>query len=263
MGNIEDSGLSLFLETAATHRILGAYEEVALAREWQAGNDSARQKLITHNIRLVISIARGYTGRGLPLEDLIQSGILGLDRATRKFDPDKGFKFSTYASWWIRQSIQRAVAADGKTIRVPNQVATRRMQIDSVLRDNPTASYAEIAEKLECTPAQVVRAMRTAEVVASLDGDREQADDTPSLFDKLPNTSADDPAELVLENSSYVGDGLDELSPLQRRVIELRYGFDGDEELSLGDIAMFLDIPISLVRTAQREALSYLKEILE
>lgn len=258
----QDSGLSLFLENAATHRILTAYEEVKLARAWRTGSDAARQKLILHNIRLVISIARAYTGRGLPLEDLIQSGIIGLDRAARKFDPDRGFKFSTYASWWIRQAIQRAVAADGKTIRVPNQVATRRLQIDSVLRDNPEATYADIAKKLECTPAQVIRAMRAAEVVTSLDGDRESPDDAPSLFDKLPDMLAEDPAENLQESVARVDDALEELTPLQRRVTELRFGFGNYDEMSLIEIAEFLEIPILLVRAAQREATAKLKEIL-
>ena len=256
-----ESGLTLFLEKAATHPILSAYEEVKLAREWLAGNDSARQKLILHNIRLVISVARSYTGRGLPLEDLIQSGVIGLDRAARKFDPNKGFKFSTYASWWIRQAIQRAVAADGKTIRVPNQVATRRLQIDTVLRGNPNATYAEVAEKLECTPAQVIRAMRAAEVVTSLDGGSD-SEDTPSMFDKLPDFLAEDPAEILQEGSYLVTDALDELSPLQRRVMELRFGFGDQDEMSLTEIAEFLEIPITLIRNAQREATAHLREIL-
>jgi len=165
-----EEGLTAFLDAAASHRILTAFEEVQLARRWVRENDDdARKTLLLHNIRLVVSIARGFTGRGLPFEDLIQAGTIGLDRATRKFDPERGYKFSTYASWWIRQAVQRAVAADGKTIRVPNQVATRRLQIDAVLRENPDATYADLTAALKCTPAQVIRALRTVEVVTSLD----------------------------------------------------------------------------------------------
>lgn len=259
MASEHDAGLTAFLDAAASHRILSAYEEVNLAQRWQEdGDDNARQKLILHNIRLVVSIVRGFTGRGLPLEDLIQAGIIGLDRATRKFDPDRGYKLSTYASWWIRQAVQREVAAHGKTIRVPNQVATRRLQIDAVLRENPDATYIELAERLECTPAQVIRAMRTAEVVASLNSD--SSDDEQSLFDKLPDVAADDPAEIVDSPNSALHEGLDALTPLQRRVIELRFGLNDNDEMSVQEIAEYLELSSTTVQTAQREALAVLRE---
>lgn len=253
----EDEGLTRFLESAASHRILSQREEQELARKAQRGDEEARKTLLLHNIRLVVAIARTFMNRGLPLEDLIQAGVIGLDRATRKFDPGKGFKLSTYASWWIRQAIQRTVAAHGKTIRVPNQVATRRLQIDAVLRENPSATYSDLAEKLECTTAQVIRAMRTAEVVASLD--TEQSDDMQTLFDKIPNTNADDPAELVRETRGDVTAALESLTPLQRRVVTLRFGFDGEEEMTIQQVAEFLEVPLSVVQTAQRESFTFLR----
>lgn len=257
----QDPGLAAFLDTAASHRILSHAEEIKYSRAWlKDGDDKARQALILHNIRLVISIARNFTGRGLPLEDLIQSGVIGLDRAVRKFDPEKGFKFSTYASWWIRQSIQRAVAADGKTIRIPNQVATRRLQIDAILREDPSVTYSELAEKLECTPAQVLRAMRTAEVAISLDG--ASSNDAPSLLDKLPDSSADDPAEIFQNDTSYIYDALDTLPPFQRRVVELKYGIGTDIENTPNEIAAQLDVQVGIVQTALREALLALKSVL-
>lgn len=257
----EDGGLTAFLDTAASHRILSAYEEIDLSRRWREdGDDDARQKLILHNIRLVVSIVRSFTGRGLPLEDLIQAGVIGLDRAVRKFDPDKGFKLSTYASWWIRQAVQREVAAHGKTIRVPNQVATRRLQIDAVLRENPDASYAELAIALKCTPAQVLRALRTAEVVASLDTGGTEDDQT--LFERLPDPAAENYDDESNERDTDVQAALDLLSPLQRRVIELRFGFSGDDEMTSSEIATYLNITTAAVQTAQREALASLRKIL-
>lgn len=256
--SIEDEGLGRFLKTAASHRLLTTYEEVELARKWRRyGDNEARHKLYTHNIRLVISVARNFTGRGLELGDLIQAGTVGLDRATRKFDPERGFKFSTYATWWIRQAIQRDVAANGKTIRVPNHVSTRKLQIDSALRDNPDLTYEELAVLLECTEAQIRQALRAAEVVSSLD--RELSEETQTLMDTLPDPYSDDPADVAEGSVLGVADALEDLSPLQRKVIELRFGFNGESELTLREISEKLRVPLPTIQATQREALAFLR----
>lgn len=255
----EDEGLSYFLRTAANHRILGQVEEAALARKWKhEGDDNARHQLYVHNIRLVISIARNFINRGLPLEDLIQEGCVGLDRATRKFDPDKGFKFSTYASWWVRQATQRAVAAKGRTIRVPNQVSTRRLQIDSLRRENPDLTDADLAEALGCTVPQVKQAIRAAEVVASLD--REFSSETQTLFDTLEDPNADDPAEVAESDPLGVTAALDALSPDAREIVELRFGIGREHELTPQEVADVLNVPVKTVQETLRQSLSVLRE---
>lgn len=261
MSNYEqDEGLTQFLDAAAGHRLLSAYEEQTLARRWLKGDNEARHTLLLHNLRLVVSIARNYTGRGMPLSDLIQAGIIGLDRATRKFDPEKGYKFSTYATWWIRQSIQRSISSEGKTIRVPNQVSTRRLQIDSFLQENPEASYEEMADALECTPAQISRAYKTAEVVASLD--HEYTDSSQSLSDTLPDLLADDPFELIQSETEFITEAMKSLSDVQRRVIELRFGMGTEGELTLAEVAEFLEMPLAAAQTVQREAFALLRQTL-
>jgi RNA polymerase sigma factor (sigma-70 family) len=258
-GYESNEGLTRFLDLTAGHRILKAHEEVELAKRWQAGDNSARHELVMHNIRLIVSIARNFTGRGLEFSDLIDAGYIGLDRASRKFDPDRGFKFSTYASWWIRQAIQRAVSAEGKTIRVPNQVSTRRLQIDSYLKENPGAGNEELAEKLECTVPQILRARAVAEVVASLD--QEHASDAQfALIDTFADPTAVDPYETVTEDSYFVHDALTKLTDLEREVVVLRYGIGGAREHTLQEIAVRLEISLKEVQLTQKEAFAKLRD---
>jgi len=253
-----DEGLTRFLDQVAGHRLLSAYEEQELARRWHEGDDGARHTLLMHNMRLVVSIARNFTGRGLPFGDLIQAGIVGLDRATRKFDPGRGYKFSTYASWWIRQAIQRSVSSEGKTIRVPNQVSTRRLRIESLLRDDPDLSTEELAQRLECTVLQVIQALKAAEVVSSLDRDQFTTEQT--LFDMLADPHAEDPFDNISEDFRHVAQALEKLTDLQRHVLELRYGIGTGEELTIQEVADFLDLPLAQVQAAQREGFARLRE---
>lgn len=257
---MSEMGLTRFLEKAASHRILSAAEEVRLARAWQGRQDeSAREKLYLHNIRLVVSIARNFVNRGQDLEDLIQAGCVGLDTATRKFDPEKGYKFSTYASWWIRQAVQRSVAANGRTIRVPSQVSTRRLQIDALLREEPGLTYYELAERLKCTPAQVSRAMRTAEVVTSLD--YESGSSTQTLLDTLPDADADDPADLVSEEYPELRAALETLPhETYRQAVRLRYGFGDGVERTVAEVAEEMGVTTSWVTLALRESHAHLRQ---
>lgn len=257
----EDAGLTRFLKEAASHPILSQEEEQRLARRWKYHQDeAARHKLMLHNVRLVVSVAKGFTNRGLPLADLIQAGMIGLDKATRKFDPDRGFKASTYITWWLRQACQRAVAAEGRTIRVPNQVSTRRLQIDSLLQEDPSLTYDELAVKLECTPAQVARAYKTAEVVASLD--HEFVDGAQPLTETLQNDDADDPYELIDETNPEISEALEKLDDLQRTVVMMKFGFIDEVERTPQEIADYLDMSVASVQALQRDALSKLRESL-
>lgn len=255
-----NEGFTRFLDVAANHRLLTAQEEVTLARKWRnEGDNEARHVLFMHNVRLVVSIARHFLNRGLPFEDLVQAGLVGLDRATRKFDPEKGYKASTYASWWIRQAVQRAVASESKTIRVPNQVSTRRLQVDAYLRDNPEATLEQVALKLQCTVPQVIRAQEIAEVVSSLDQEY-KSDDMFSLGDTLPDTYASDPYDVVTNSEHVVGDALEHLTLLERDVVTLRYGIGNVREHTLQEIAVLLELPLKEIQVVQRDAFAKLRD---
>lgn len=256
-----NEGLTRFLEQTASHRLLKASEEQELSRRWHDGDDSARHELLMHNMRLVVSIARNFTGRGLEFGDLIQAGVIGLDRATRKFNPTLGYKFSTYASWWIRQAIQRAVSSDGKTIRVPNQVSTRKLQIESALKDNPDLTLEELAVRLECTVPQLVRAMEVAEVVTSLDTDYQSTTDS-SLMDTLADPLAEDPFDAVQDNTEHVKEALTNLNEIERQVVILKFGLENNREHTLQEISELLDLPLKVVQAAQREGFAILREIM-
>lgn len=254
--------LQQFLNQAASHRLLTAAEERALARRWREGDEDARLELIKCNMRLVISIARRHQHRGVELLDLIQDGYLGLDRASRKFDPDRGFKFSTYATWWIRQAIQRGIAANRFTIRVPAQAVEHRAKARDALRRDPEASVHDVATSLELTPAQVQRALDSAEVVVSLDRELFISDGhSQSLLDTLPDPHADDPSE-VSADGTLVREELAKLPDLQRQVLELRFGFDGAPARSLAEVADALELPQHVVQSAQRQALTRLREVM-
>jgi RNA polymerase sigma factor (sigma-70 family) len=192
----DDTGLQHFLNQAANHRLLTAQEERDLARRAAAGDDSAREKLILSNIRLVVSIARHYRNRGLPYSDVIQEGVLGLDRAARKFDPERGYRFSTYATLWIKQAIQRGLSGASTTIRLPPLVADRRLKARAKLLEDPDLGVDDIAEMLEVTPAHIAGALGAAEVVTSLDRiEWTSPDSDRTLLDTLADPFSPDPED--------------------------------------------------------------------
>jgi RNA polymerase primary sigma factor len=257
-----DDGFREFLDRAANHKLLTHQEELALIARWQAGDDSARHQLIESNLRLVVSIARRFRGKGLPLADLVQEGCIGLDRAVRKFDPKKGYRFSTYASWWVRQAIQRAIAAGGSSIRVPPQVVNRRAGVNAALREEATLTVADLALKLGASEDQVQQAMDAAEVVTSLDRTISFSDsDGLTLLDQTADLFADNPSDLLPADVTLVRAAVGNLPQLQRQVIELRFGFGGEHPLTLSEIADRLNVTPQVVQSTQRAALVALREV--
>lgn len=259
----QDEAQARFLNRAANHRLLTAREEVALSRRALKGDEGARHELINCNIRLVVSISRYYRNRGVPMEDVIQEGMLGLDRASRKFDPERGFRFSTYATLWIRQSIQRGLSGGGASmIRLPPQVADDRAKARSALVKEPGLTVQELADLLKVDLQRIDRALAAAEVVTSLDREVSVDDEAGhTLMDTLTDPYADDPQELTMDAAS-LREALLLLPKPQRRILELRFGFGDKPPLSLQDVAASLKLTTAAVQSGHREALRRLRELL-
>ena len=263
-GSDADS-LGLFLRDLDHHPLPDHDAQTELAKRVAAGDDEARREMVAANLRLVVHWARRYQDRGVDLPDLIQEGTFGLMRAVDKFDWERGFRFSTYATWWIRQALQRAVQQHGRTIRLPMEVAERNQQVDAAMwelthqfqrpptdeeMDNATNTTAEVRDDL----SQVAR------VVASLDQPA-TTDSTATLGD-LVSTDLNDfedevAAELTLD---LVRKAVDRLTELQRQVIRHRFGFDGADPASLQTTAERLGIGVRKVRQAEAEALEVLAD---
>ncbi len=260
--------LTLFMNEIGRHRLLTAPEEVELAKRIERGDLKAKERMINSNLRLVVSIAKRYQGHGLPLGDLIQEGIIGLNRAVEKFDWRRGFKFSTYATWWIRQACQRAISNQSRTIRVPAHVHERRVKLSRVGRQleaerGREATHEELAEATGFDLQHVEEALGAVEASVSLnqtvgdDGDGE-------LGDLFADPSAADPAEEAGETlrRQAVREALQTLPELERRIVELRFGFDG-EQRSLEEIARELRISRERVRQVERNVFTQLEKELE
>jgi RNA polymerase primary sigma factor len=265
--NASDS-MNLFLTEIGRHSLLTAADEVALAKRVERGDKEAKERMINANLRLVVSIAKRYQGHGVPLGDLIQDGVIGLNRAVEKFDWRRGYKFSTYATWWIRQAVQRAVANQARTIRVPVHVHERRQKLGRAsqklqltLGREPTPD--ELAEATGLSQEHVAEALAVADASVSLnqeigsDGDGELAD----LF---ADSGAPDPAEEASHalRDEGVRAAVAELSEREQRVVELRYGLADGEVWSLEAIARELGLTRERVRQIERGALAKLGDAL-
>jgi RNA polymerase nonessential primary-like sigma factor len=258
----------LYLNEVGQHALLSPEEELRLARQVREGDFAARQTMIERNLRLVVSIARHYTHRGLALPDLIEEGNLGLIHALTKFDPERGFRFSTYATWWIRQAVERAVLNQSRTIRVPAHIARELNVVLRALRhldthmpvDGREATLEDVAHLLDKPVAEIERLLRLQEHVLSLDAplDRESG---ATLADGLADDESRAP-ELMLhvaEIESAVGGWLSELTPRQRLVIERRYGLNGQDVATLDTLAGEMGVTRERVRQIQGEALEKLR----
>ena len=258
--------LQLFLNEAGRYALLTAAQEVELAKAIERGDKQAKDLLVNSNLRLVVSIAKRYQGHGLTLLDLIQEGIIGLIRAAEKFDWRKGFKFSTYATWWIRQAVQRGVANKARTIRIPVHIVEREQRIaraerelTATLERAPTED--ELAEKSKLPVKQVREVRSAARAVASLD--RPMGEDGSASFGDLFASDEQGPAEQVevdlTEQALHAA--VSELCEREQQIITLRYGLGGEAEpKSLEEIGRILGITRERVRQLESVALRRLAE---
>ena len=259
----------LYLGEIGFSPLLSAEEEVHFARLALKGDQKARQRMIESNLRLVVKIARRYINRGLPLLDLIEEGNLGLIRAVEKFDPERGFRFSTYATWWIRQTIERAIMNQTRTIRLPIHVVKElnvylraARELTQSLDHDP--SPEEIAELVDKPIEEVKRMLGLNERVASVDTPIGK-DADKSLLDTLADEANADPADLLLDNNlrQNLDHWLLELPDKQREVLARRFGLHGFEKATLEEVGREIGLTRERVRQIQVEALRTLREILE
>jgi RNA polymerase primary sigma factor len=255
--------LQLFLADVGKHKLLTAADEVTLAKRIERGDPVAKRHMIESNLRLVVSIAKGYRGLGVPFLDLIQEGTLGLNRAVEKFDWRRGFKFSTYATWWIRQSVQRAVANHARTIRVPVHVVERQQKLSRAARRlevelGREATKEELAEATGLPIQHVDEALGAASASVSLN-QTVGADDEGELGDLFADREAPDPFDEAEESLRRQGvrKALDALPERERRILELRFGFEG-EPWTLEAIGHELDLTRERVRQLEGQALARL-----
>ncbi len=259
--------LRLYLSAIGRVPLLSAEEEVCLAKRIERGDVSAKQHMVEANLRLVVSIAKGYVGRGLTFLDLIQEGSLGLIRAVEKFDYRKGYKFSTYATWWIRQAVTRAIADKGRTIRIPVHMVerlnktlhTERALIQRLGRE-PT--HAEIAHELKCSAREVNELMRMAQQPISLEKPVGEEDDS-ALADFVVDDAAESPFEIASEalRRECIARMLAALPRREREVIEMRYGISGGRQRTLEEVGRAFNITRERVRQIESRTLKKLQSL--
>jgi RNA polymerase primary sigma factor len=261
--------LQLFLKDIGKVDLLTAAQEVELAKRIERGDHGAKQQMVEANLRLVVSIAKKYRNQGLPFLDLIQEGTIGLVRAAEKFDYRKGFKFSTYATWWIRQAVARALADKGRTIRMPvhvveklNRIGRSERKLRAELGREPVAS--EIAADLDLLVEEVVQIRRSAQTPVSLSkpvGDEEESefghfltDDTEPLPDEAVDTT------LRTETLTKI---LSSLAPRERLVLELRYGLNGERPRTLDEVGRAFNVTRERIRQIENQTLKKLRALAE
>jgi RNA polymerase primary sigma factor len=264
---ISTDALQLFLKDIGRVPLLTAAQEVELAKRIERGDHAAKQKMVESNLRLVVSIAKNYRNQGLPFLDLIQEGTIGLVRAAEKFDYRKGFKFSTYATWWIRQAVARAIADKGRTIRMPvhvveklNRILRSERKLRAERGREPTTE--EIARDLDMTSDEVEQIRRSAQVPVSLEkpvGDDDEsefghflADDSTPLPDELAETTLQREALRTI---------LGALSERERRVLELRYGLDGQQPRTLDEVGRAFNVTRERIRQIEHQGLKKLRAL--
>ena len=265
----EADATRLYLSEIGASPLLSAEEEVHYARMAQRGEEAGRKRMIESNLRLVVKIARRYMNRGLALLDLIEEGNLGLIRAVEKFDPERGFRFSTYATWWIRQTIERAIMNQTRTIRLPIHVvkemnvylrAARKLTQELAHEPSPE----DVARMLDKPIDNVKRMMGLNERVTSIDTPLGRDSDA-TVVDSIRDEGQNDPAGLLQNDDvkSHIDGWLDQLNDKQREVVERRFGLHGYEISTLEEVGNEIGVTRERVRQIQIEALRRLREVLE
>ncbi len=262
-------GLHLFLREIGRVRLLTAPEEVGLAKRIEHGDLDAKRKMVESNLRLVVSIAKNYRNQGLPFLDLIQEGTIGLVRAVEKFDYRKGFKFSTYATWWIRQAIARALADKARTIRIPVHIFERLNTIRRAERSLVTAlgrepTVEEIAEVTGIDPDAVDAIKRSAQAPISLEkpvGDEEQSEFGHLIADEHAESPYERAVEILANEALSVA--LENLSYRERRVLEMRYGLGGEHPCTLDEVGRTFNVTRERIRQIESQSLKKLQNVPE
>ncbi|MEA2353376.1 MAG: polymerase primary sigma factor [Thermoleophilaceae bacterium] len=263
--DVTTDSLQLFFNAARKYPLLTAAEEVDLAQRIEKGDVDAKDRMINSNLRLVVSVARKYQGHGLTLGDLVQEGMLGLIRATEKFDWRRGFKFSTYATLWIRQAIQRGLENSSRTIRLPVHIAQRERKINRTERELATKlgrepTEQELADAVELPVDQVIEIRKAARPLTSLD--QPVGDDGETAFGDLLASNAPNPEDEVVSDAgtSAVQEAVNRLPERERDVVELRFGLGGREPTPLRETGRKLGISAERVRQIEEDALGRLAE---
>ncbi|MBV9818763.1 MAG: sigma-70 family RNA polymerase sigma factor [Solirubrobacterales bacterium] len=258
-----ENSLDLFLRAARQHPLLTAGEEIELAKRIERGDLEAKERMINSNLRLVVSQARRYQGHGLPMEDLVQEGMLGLIRAVEKFDWRRGFKFSTYGTLWIRQALQRGLQNHGRTIRLPVHVAQRQTKVRKVESDLSTKlgrepTDEEIAAEAKIDVEEVAELRELTRGLTSLD--QPVGEDGETAFGDLLASDRPEPEEEVeeTERQELISGAVSELPEAERSVIRLRFGLAGQEPLNLRQTGVELGIPLSKARELEQQGLTRL-----
>jgi RNA polymerase primary sigma factor len=264
---VSTDALQLFLKDIGKVDLLTPAREVELAKRIERGNHGAKQEMVEANLRLVVSIAKKYRNQGLPFLDLIQEGTIGLVRAAEKFDYRKGFKFSTYATWWIRQAIARAPADKARTIRMPvhiveklNKIVQSERKLRAELGREPTS--AEVGRDLDLTGDEVEQIRRSAQTPVSLEkplGDEDESEFGHFLTDENQELP-DEAAEVTLRNEALQRI-LHTLSSRQRQVLELRFGLDGQHPRTLDEVGRTFNVTRERVRQIENQGLRKLRAL--
>lgn len=269
LDDISDDSVRLHLREIGKIPLLNAEEELALAHRVVAGEKRAKDKMAEANMRLVVSIAKRYSGRGLDFLDLIQEGHTGLLRAVEKFDPDKGFKFSTYATWWIRQAITRAIADQARTIRIPvhmvetiNKLLRTQRRMTQELNREPTIE--ELAAELEMEPEKVEYVIKIKQDISSLDAGvgRDGDDEESVLGDFIEDEDSATPEETAANQllKEQVQSVLSSLSDREQKIVRMRFGLDGGKNHTLEEVGQEFAVTRERIRQIEAKALTKLRK---